>query len=155
MVVFTLAIWFLLGLVAAFAGGDSTKLGTGPSGGWGIPDLILTFAMLLALPSFVIGFGDLFRKRAGAGVRMLAYAFPRLISVAYFVIAHIFDPCLNGIWTSFSHVGSAALCEWSGSDLNVHTRFHLLWHVLPTLPLVLLYWLFIERRYPIASSVAM
>lgn len=146
--VFTIAVSLILGLLAAIVGRSFTALGRGAGGAWGIPDLILTVVMLLALPSFIGGFVALFRTRSHALNRMLAYIFPLIISGVYLIVAHGLDPCLSGVWDSASKVGAVALCERFGIEFNVHTRFHLLWHVIPTLPLVGLYWLFMMKRFP-------
>jgi hypothetical protein len=73
MIAFSLARWFVLGVVAALLGGSLTRLGDGYGGAWGVADLSLTVAMLLAFPSFVSGFVGLFRKTPGSTRRMLAY----------------------------------------------------------------------------------
>lgn len=145
LIVMSLSIWLILGLLAAIFGGPLTNLGSGFGGVWGVPGLVFLFATLLALPSFLIGFADLFQKQAGAIKRMLVYGFSLLIAFGYVFIAHGLDPCFLGIWHVFSKLGSIRLCEQFGGELNIHTRFHLLWHVLPTLPLVGIYWFAYKR----------
>ena len=146
LIVINLAVWFLLGVLAALIGGPLTNLGNGLGGGWGMADLLFGLAMLLALPSLFVGFYDLFKKRSGAVSKIMAYIFALTIALGYIFIAHSLDPCFLGIWTIFSKLGAIPLCEFFGPELNIHTRFHLLWHVLPTLPLVLLYGLILKRQ---------
>jgi len=79
----------------------------------------------------------------------LTFIGPLIISFGYILIAHTFDPCENGLWDMSSRIGETiALCERFGSGINIHTRFHYLWHILPTVPLVWLYGVVLKNRLP-------
>lgn len=148
IILVTIAIGLALGLVAALAGGRLTHLGDGFGGLWGAPALTLTIAMVLGLPSLVLGFLAIARKRWRNAARLLAYFGPLLILFGFVAIPHGLDPCSLGVWGPFSRVGEAMLCERWGLELNVHTRFHLFWHTAPTMILVVLYWLALRRWHP-------
>ena len=139
-------ISLLLGLLAALVGGSLTALGNGPGGGNDIPDLVFSISIILGL--FLVFRGVI--KREKTKTRWLfVFVGPLLISIGYILIAHTFDPCDNGLWDLSSRIGeSIPLCERFGSEINIHTRFHYLWHIVPTLPLVWLYGVILIKRLP-------
>jgi hypothetical protein len=138
----------VLGVLAAGLGAFLTPLGSGLGGGWGVPALALNLAMLLGAPSLPLAGADLARgRREGAG-RMLAFWGPLLIGAGFIGIAHAVDPCLRGVWTLGSYLGSIPLCELFWPEINIHTRFHLLLHAAPAAVLVVLYWAALKRWHP-------
>lgn len=144
----TIVIGLALGLAAALTGGALTRLGSGPGGLWGVPDMILIVTMLLGVPSLILGFVALSQRHWRDVARMLAYFGPLVISAGYIIIPHILDPCARGVWGVFSAFRDIPLCERFGLELNVHTRFHLFWHVAPTGILVAVYGLALRRWHP-------
>jgi hypothetical protein len=148
IVLITILIGLALGLIAAAAGGWWTSLGEGVGGLYGAPGATLVIAMLLGLPSLVLGFTAIVRRRWRGAVRMLAYFGPLAIAVAFVLVPHTLDPCFQGVLGPFSRLGDTPLCERFGLELNVHTRFHLLWHMAPTAVLVAGYRLALGRWHP-------
>jgi hypothetical protein len=139
-------ISLLLGLLAALAGGSFTALGNGFGGGNGIPDLVFLIPVLIGL--FLI-FRSVIKREDNKSFWLFAFIGPLIISIGYVQIAHTFDPCYNGLWDLSSRIdGRIALCERFGSEINIHTRFHYLWHIVPTLPLVWLYGVLLKKRLP-------
>ena len=139
------------GIAAAVSGGGLTDLGDGAGGGFGLPSLLLTVvALVLGLPAAVIA-ARLVRPADGwIGVAVPVCAGAWVVAIGYFVIAHAIDPCVNGWWDGRSRVGSQPLCERFGSELNWHTRFHLLAHAAPAAALLVVYgWL--VRRSPVGQ----
>ncbi len=136
-----------LGLLAAVVGGPLTALGNGIGGANGIPDLVFLIAVLLGLPGLIRGITGIIKKEYHQVKWVFVFAGPLFISTGYILIAHALDPCLNGLWDLSSRIGNTIpLCERFGPEINIHTRFHYLWHVLPTLPLVWLYGYFLNKR---------
>ena len=117
------------GIAAAVGGGSLTNLGSGAGGLFGIPSILTTLiAVFLAIPAAV---GMVRQTRRSGWLRgaTVTVAGAWIVSTGYFVVvAHAIDPCLNGWWESSSRIGDQPLCERFGSELNVHTRFHLLAH---------------------------
>ncbi len=139
-------ISLVLGLLAALVGGSLTALGNGLGGGNGIPDLIFLIPVLLGL---FLYFRRVFKREKRKTDWLLAFIGPLLISIGYILIAHAFDPCNNGLWDLNSQIGdSVRLCERFGSEISIHTRFHYLWHIVATLPLVWLYGVVLKTRLP-------
>jgi hypothetical protein len=139
----------ILGLLAALAGGSLTFLGNGPGGGYGIPDLLFLLAALAGIPGLLRAIVGMRRGERGTARWALVFIGPLLISFGYILIAHSLDPCLLGMWDLASRLGgNIPLCERFGPELNVHTRFHYLWHILPTLPIVWLYGRVLKNRLP-------
>lgn len=139
-------ISLFLGLLAALAGGSFTALGNGFGGGNGIPDLVFAFPMLLGL--FLV-LRSVIKKEDKKSFWLFAFIGPLIISFGYVLIAHTFDPCYNGLWDMSSRIdGRIFLCERFGREINIHTRFHYLWHILPTLPLVWIYGYLLKKRLP-------
>ena len=127
------------GVVAALLGGAFTDLGEGAGGLWGMPSLVTTMVALVAIPVAVVAA----RRATGLPRRWWAFTVVAggawMVAIGYFVIAHAADPCANGWWDGSSRFGDQPLCERFGTDLNWHTRYHLLAHALPAVPLVVLY----------------
>ena len=119
------------GLVAAVAGGSLSDLGDGYGGLYGLPSSTTTLVALAAIPVSVVAARraapDDHRLRAAIVVAGGAW----VIAVGYAVVAHIVDPCVNGWWDARSRIGAQPLCERFGTELNWHTRFHLLAHAAP------------------------
>jgi hypothetical protein len=149
IILLTGAISLLLGLLAALVGGRLTALGNGIGGGNGIPDLVFLLAVLMGLPGLFRGLVGVVRREKHQAKWLLVFIGPLLISSGYILIAHALDPCLNGLWDLSSRIGDTIpLCERFGSEINIHTRFHYLWHVLPALPLIWLYGNALKRWFP-------
>lgn len=135
-----IVISVVAGVAATVVGGSLTRLGDGFGGLYGAPALLLTFiALIVGVPATII-----VTKRLGpderhlrAGVVVLVGAW--VVGVGYAQVAHIIDPCANGWWDARSRVGSQPLCERFGSELNWHTRFHLVAHALPAAVLLAAY----------------
>lgn len=128
------------GAAAALVGRGLTDLGSGAGGLFGLPSLLLTvIALVLGLPAAVIA-ARLVRPADGwIGVAVLVGVGAWVVAIGYFVIAHAVDPCVNGWWDGRSRIGSQPLCERFGSELNWHTRFHLLAHAAPAAALFVIY----------------
>lgn len=125
------------GAAAAIIGGPLTVLGSGAGGLLGIPAILTTLiALLLAIPA---GIGIARRTRGSPGWFRAAIVIGGgawVVAVGYFVVAHAIDPCVNGWWDGRSRIGGQPLCERFGAELNWHTRFHLLAHAAPAVPLL-------------------
>lgn len=146
-------ISLFLGLLVALIGGSLTTLGNGAGGGNGIPDLFFTLALLLGIPGLYLGVRGMIKRDEKQTQLALTFIGPLIISLGYILIAHTFDPCENGLWDLNSQIGETIpLCERFGSGINIHTRFHYLWHIVPTLPLVWLYGVLLKKRLPEALA---
>jgi hypothetical protein len=142
--ILSLTVVIVLSVVAGVAAtvvcGSHTRFGDGFGGLYGAPALLLTFiALMVGIPATIIvtkrlGPDD---RRLRAGVVVLVGVW--VIGVGYAQIAHSIDPCANGWWDARSRVGSQPLCERFGSELNWHTRFHLIAHALPASVLLAAY----------------
>lgn len=140
IILWNTAIGLVLGLLATLVGGVLIPLGSGLGGGYAIPDLLYLLAALLGLPGMFRGIAGIIKQKKDETKWSLVFIAPLLISVGYILIAHAIDPCINEIWSLSDRIGnSIPLCERFGQDINIHTRFHYLWHILPALPLVWLY----------------
>lgn len=128
------------GAAAALVGGGLTDLGDGAGGLLGVPSLFLTLvALVVGVPAAVI-VARLVRPGDGRlGAAVLVGAGAWIVAIGYFVVAHAADPCVNGWWDGRSRVGSQPLCERFGSELNWHTRFHLLAHAAPAAAMFAIY----------------
>jgi hypothetical protein len=69
------------------------------------------------------------------------------LSIAFTMIAHSIDPCSLKIWRLNDVVGNQKLCERFGSEINIHTRFHLLLHTAPIVIVLLVYHLGFRRFF--------
>lgn len=143
-----------MGLLVALAWGvrpDSAllnDLGGGPGGGRGIPAVGFLLALVMGFPSLGVGLRDVARGRWSGARRLLAFVGPLVVFVGFTYAAHGLDLC-NGLLDATSRLGAQPLCEPYGDSLEVHTRFHLLYHALvPTVFLVALYRLALSRWHP-------
>lgn len=120
------------GAAAAIVGGALTELGSGAGGLFGIPSMLTALiALVLAIPAAI---GIARRTRSSPGWLRAAVVISGgawIVAIGYFVVAHAADPCVNGWWDANSQIGSQPLCERFGTELNWHTRFHLLAHAAP------------------------
>ena len=127
-----IVISVVAGVAATVVGGSLTRLGDGFGGLYGAPALLLTFiALMVGVPATII-----VAKRLGPDERRLragvvVFVGVWVVGIGYAQVAHSIDPCANGWWDARSRVGSHPLCERFGSELNWHTRFHLVAHALP------------------------
>lgn len=141
-----IAVSVVAGIGAAAIGGSLTDLGSGYGGLWGVPALLLTFVALILGAVAAIKTGralgpDLRRLR----IAVLVLAGVWIVAIGYANVAHLVDPCVNGWWDANSRIGSQPLCERFGSELNWHTRFHLLAHAAPAAILLVPYLWAIQR----------
>lgn len=138
------------GIAAAVGGGSLTNLGSGAGGLFGIPSILTTLiAVFVAIPAAV---GMVRQTRRAPGwlrAPIVTVAGAWVVAIGYFVVAHAIDPCLNGWWDSSSRIGDQPLCERFGSELNVHTRFHLLAHAAPGAILLVTYLWAAKRWTPL------
>ncbi|MDX2379541.1 MAG: hypothetical protein QNM02_07265 [Acidimicrobiia bacterium] len=134
------------GMVAATLGGSLTDLGSGYGGLWGLPALLLTLIALVLGVAAAIKIGlELSPESGRLRIVVLLVAGAWLVAMVYANVAHMVDPCANGWWDASSRVGSQPLCERFGSELNWHTRFHLLAHAGPAAILLVAYLWAIQR----------
>ncbi len=142
----TSALSVLLGILAAVFGGAFTELGRGVGGGNGFPTLIFLIPALFGLILLV---QNIFKKKKDWSLLLLVFLGPLIISFGYIIIAHEFDPCFNDLWNINSQIGDGIrLCERFGNEINIHTRFHYLWHITPTIPLIWLYGVLLKKKAP-------
>jgi hypothetical protein len=149
------AVALIGGITAALAGGSLTDLGSGAGGLFGFPAMVTIVIALFAIPVSVglaqtaRGSPDWLRSAiiVGAGAWIVA--------IGYFQVAHSIDPCVNGWWDARSRIGDQPLCERFGSELNWHTRFHLLAHAAPAAVLLTVYvWAVRRWATPAAAEQA-
>lgn len=139
------AFSFVAGLIAAALGDPFTDFGSGAGGLFGFPALLTTFiALFLALPAAVIAARSARDSPRWRGALVIGCG-AWLVAIGYFQVAHTIDPCANGWWGFSSRIGDQQLCEYFGSELNWHTRFHLLAHAGPGLVLLATYLWAIRR----------
>lgn len=135
-----IAVSLITGVAAAVVGGPLTTLGSGAGGLYAVPALLLdVVAITLGLPASIVVARRL--RREGSWIRAAAVVGGGLwiVAIGYFLVAHMIDPCVNGWLGPDSRIGSQPLCERFGSELNWHTRFHLLAHAAPASVLVTIY----------------
>lgn len=128
------------GIGAAVVGGSLTDLGSGFGGLWGVPALLLTFVALIVGTTAAIRIGRVLGPDAGRlRLTVVVLVGVWVIAIGYGGVAHLVDPCANGLWDASSRIGSQPLCERFGNELNWHTRFHLFAHAAPAALLLLVY----------------
>ena len=117
------------GIAAALVGGSLSDLGSGAGGLFGIPSILTTLiALLMAIPAAVAVSRQALRSPGWLRAAVVTGIGAWVVAIGYFVVAHAVDPCVNGWWDGRSRIGDQPLCERFGSELNWHTRFHLLAH---------------------------
>lgn len=127
-----IAISVVAGIAAAAVGGSSSNLGRGYGGLYGLPAMLLTaLALLVVIPAVVIVGRRLGPESGRLRIAVVVIAGVWVVAIGYSMVAHMVDPCVNGWWDARSRIGSQPLCERFGSELNWHTRFHLLAHAAP------------------------
>jgi hypothetical protein len=120
IVTLTVGVSLLVGIATAVVGGPLEPMGDGYGGLWGAPGILLTLCAVAA--PIVVWRGQEPRSWLAVGL------WPLVVWLAYNFIAHGVDPCVIGLLDGASSVGAQPLCERFGTELNVHTRFHLLLH---------------------------
>jgi hypothetical protein len=114
-------VFFALGAIAGFVGGDLVHWGNGAGGlgGWASRSTDY-FSIVVGLAAGVATFreGRSIRVSFAVGVTGL------LIGAGFFFGGHLADPCDNGWWDAATLNGEPMLC-WLG---GIATRFHLLLH---------------------------
>ena len=133
------------GIAAAAIGGSWSDLGSGYGGLYGLPAIAMTVMSLLVIPVAVLVARRLGPDAGGLRSAVLLAAGLWVVTLGYSQVAHLVDPCANGWWDHRSRIGSQPLCERFGSELNWHTRFHLLAHAGPAAVLLVLYLYAIKR----------
>jgi hypothetical protein len=119
-----LGVCLVLGLYAAAAGGSASRLGSGPGGLAGVPQLaLLAVAGVLGLPAAL----RLRHQPAGA---VLVLGGALVVAFGYFFFSHALDPCATGLLDAGARVGGAPLCETGSYGTSTSERFHLLEHAL-------------------------
>ncbi|MGI9597566.1 MAG: hypothetical protein ACR2QK_15485 [Acidimicrobiales bacterium] len=140
------ALSLIAGIAAAALGGSVTKLGNGYGGLWGLPALLLTIVALVLGVAAAIAIARTVPPEARRfRLAVLALAGAWLVAIGYGNVAHLIDPCANRWWDANSRIGSQPLCERFGSELNWHTRFHLVAHAAPAAILLVPYLWAIRR----------
>lgn len=120
------------GIAAAIVGGSLTDLGSGYGGLFGIPAILtVAIALFLAMPATLVIARKPQRPLTRLQTVIVWAAGAWIVAIGYSVAGHAIDPCVNGWWDSRSRIGDQPLCERFGSELNWHTRFHLLGHAAP------------------------
>lgn len=120
------------GAAAAIFGGELTKLGSGAGGLYGLPSMLTTLvALALATPAAIIIARQAPSSPGWLRAAVVISGGAWIVAIGYFVVAHAIDPCVNGWWDANSQIGQQPLCERFGTELNWHTRFHLLAHAAP------------------------
>ncbi len=140
------------GIAATVAGGTLTSLGEGFGGLYGVPSLLLTIAFLLAIPITIALIRKL--KPADNWLRstLVVAGGIAVVTFGYDFAGHLIDPCINEWWDLSSQAGGAPLCERFGSEISIHTRFHLLEHAAPAAILLWGYLIALRRWTPWATQ---
>jgi hypothetical protein len=132
-----LGVGLVAGLVAFLAAPSLDELGSGPGGLFGAPALVLLASAVLGLPMLLYSLVSLARGRLRDGWYLVIAVLQWCIAVAFFYVAHAFDPCALGLLDDSSSFLGAPLCSYWGGGLQTAARLHLLHHVLvPALPLM-------------------
>lgn len=127
-----IVVSLIAGIAAAIVGGSLTDLGSGYGGLFGIPSILAAaIALFLAMPAALALTRKPERSRKRLQTVIVWAAGAWIVAIGYDVAGHAIDPCVNGWWDSRSRIGEQPLCERFGSELNWHTRFHLLAHAAP------------------------
>lgn len=112
-----------------------------------IPTLGYAVALLLGVPSLLVGVWDLFRARPRAAKqRLLLFVGPLLVFVGIEVIPHLLSPCAPA---QFGLMSSPGICERTSDGIDIKDQWHSLDHALVgALPMAALYWLALRRWRP-------
>ncbi len=141
------------GVAAALFGGSLTDLGSGAGGLYGIPSLLTTATAFAAVPTAIVMARRADRSPGWLRIAIVVAAGAWIVAIGYFVVAHTFDPCVNGWWDANSRIGDQPLCERFGPELNWHTRFHLIAHAAPAAVLLGAY-VWAIRRWATPTPIA-
>ena len=159
LIVLNMVISGILGVLAILIWPTFRDLGSGPGGGSGVPMLTLFAATLLGVPSLLLGLLDAARQHWYKVGRLLAFFGPLAIMLSFFFLAHALDPCARGWADLQSQIVGIQLCEPYQDMANIHTRLHLLEHVLaPTVWVVIAYWMSLRKwhaaviRFPVSQA---
>jgi hypothetical protein len=144
LIIYITLINLPLSMIAAYSG-SWRLLRWQEGGGWAIPALTFMIALLLGLPSLVLGLIDLKREGWQQAGQVLAFLGPLIIFVGFIFISHDLDPCHLGVWTVQSRFGSIPLCERYLGEVLIDTRFHWLLHAIPDPFLVSAYWFALRK----------
>jgi hypothetical protein len=128
-----LAGCLVVGAFAALVGGAASRVGSGPGGLAGLPQLAL---LAIAGP---LGLASALTSRGRPGRAVLLLAGPLVVAFGYFFVAHAVDPCSAGVWDDTTTVGGAFACEYAGGYLGLSERLHLLEHAVVGLLLLASY----------------
>ena len=130
-----IGVMLALGIAAALVGGDLTSLGSG-FGGLGFGAVAVLGGLVIV---GVLAAGWLLAVTRRPVEALTVVAGPLVVLLSYVLLAHSLDPCLLGLWQQGSSTGGVPLCEPVGSEINIHTRFHLLLHSLAGIPGLILF----------------
>lgn len=112
-----------------------------------LPFLGYGLAIVLGLPSLLVGGLDVLRGRWAAGwQRLLVFAGPVLFLVGTEVVPHLVSPCVPAVlgadWLP-------TVCERTEQGVDIKDRWHPLHHALVGgLPMAVLYWRALHRWRP-------
>jgi hypothetical protein len=111
------------------------------------PFLGYGLAILLGVPSLILGGWDLLRRRpTRAARRLLVFAGPALVLIGTEIVPHVLSPCLLAELLGREAPG---LCERTESGLDITDRWHALVHTLVgAVPMVALYGVGLRRWRP-------
>lgn len=148
-----IGVMLALGIAAALIGGDLSSLGSGFGGlGFGAVAVLGGLVVVGVLAACWL----LAVSRRPLEARIVA-AGPLVVLLSYVYLAHSLDPCVLGLWQQGSSTGGVPLCEAVGSGVNIHRRFHLLFHSLAGIPGLILFAVGLRRsafaRRPVAVEM--
>lgn len=144
----TAIVCTILGVVATLLGGQWNQIGEGLGGLYNLPILTLLATSALGVPALMVGIWGVIRGNSQRGTYLLAFIGPVLVLVVFLFFAHAIDPCDNGWWNNRTDFNRIPMCQRFGYELNIHNRFHLLMHTLPTWLAVIPYWFGLHRWLP-------
>lgn len=113
-----------------------------------LPVLFYLAAILLGLPSLLVGAIAFFRGNTSRGARMLLiFLGPLLVFVGMETIPHLLNPCL--IAEAMDSRTLPGFCERNEYGVDFKGQWHLLDHTLVgAIPMTALYWLALRRWRP-------
>lgn len=148
VIVATMAVSTVLGTLAVLFGGELSLLGEGLGGLYNFPILAFLATVVLAVPALLVGLVGLVRGDRRQGRYALAFVGSVAVLIFFILFAHAIDPCDNGWWSTNARYNGIPMCQRFGDEWNIHNRFHLLMHTLPTWLVVIPYWLALRRWLP-------